>query len=276
MRRTLPILITALLLPGCVAWQSSFDDLERANARQFDELRQELAKSDGAIAEANRVFQEKLVEAVGAVRSETLDFAAELEKRVLGTVNDRISGLITAEEAEDLAAAAREEAVASQASQLEQLRKDVADAEKARIAEEAQARKDAEAAAKVAAAEAKVEAIRIAGENADKTKAMVAATAELAVSRILGSETGAKLVSDVIRDSGAVTEDRLASELPKAINEYRSQQGKDELDPSTAALIASIPGVLAALGLGVRKLTEEKRYAKKMAERSGQPPPAAG
>lgn len=261
--------LVAISSSGCVAWQSSIDDLSKSFRGEVRTLGVAIDEFGSASAEADRQFREDLVSAVGGVRSELVDMVSDTEARMVETINGRVDGLVTAEQARTLAASARAEALSEQESKIEALRIEISEAEKARLEAEERFREEARHAAELAEARAEAEALRVAQENEAKTKEAMAVVAEGVVAKFLGSETGAGLVGDIIRDAGAVTSDDFGTRVVASVDEYMKGKGGEGMDPETAATLGGAASLVPLAFLALRKLTEKQRYEKMLAKADG-------
>lgn len=270
-----------LFLPGCVAWQSSIDEiretLEQTNTERSEQLSTfmssvlgRIEQSEGVVATATQRMKDELEGRVSTMQSWMEEQAQTPEGVTTASFQAAVQGL-----RDDLAAVMATE-VKGVEDELERTKIEIAGAESLRKSEET-----------LAIEKAVADVQRIAIENQQQNAqlfAMLEETAKL-TAKPFGLEQSVDLALSSMKAAmdGKLEEMKaeLAAKLPSAAREVAVATGRDPDDipwMTEEKLMEITQWVLSALALGAvghRKLTEDKRYAKKISQQTGQPPPAA-
>ena len=214
-------LFILLFLPGCVAWQSS-----------IDEIKEELASFKADQSQAVTQFQEATFQALSEADGEIANVASRMESQFQASVQE-IENRIAAEPnltQEDLATAvamARDDMLTTLTDESRNLKSSIEEA-RLRVLAEEQARRESE---RLRAEQAATELNRIKEENERFTRELIAGAAEFGVGNFLNSPAGGALLGKVIRDTQNVTEEDIQNLVPRAIDEYYVANPPEEDDP---------------------------------------------
>ncbi len=248
------LIVCALFAPGCVAWQSSLDEVSavvkdlRLDVEQF--------RVDSSLAMAQ--YEQEVSTTLTQYKAQQLQMVTQVEEefqaKLVEVQSKRASGEITEAQANTLisnaATVAREEARQILAA---------ADAQRAQAAKDAEsARKIAEAEAKAVAVEkarmAEREAEQIARENEAKTQQMLAELAATAAQTFLGSPAAGALIRELAAKSAAesteesleefLSDPEFANKVTTIAADYEAKTGEDfPIPPEYQSLLLLLLGV---------------------------------